>query len=453
VWEDDRNPASDADIYARVVNADGTMDGADFPISTASADQSYPDVAYAASSNRYLAVWEQSADVYGRLVNANKTFVGPEFRIASSSGSLSSPAVAFDPHSGQFLVVWSDSFAWDNIDAKQVGVDGSMPEPVIDLATSRGNFINPALTINSSSHQFLVTWQHQTCLNALNCDDYEKDIFGALYQTTAHFGVYLPSLLRGYSPPILPTPTVTAVLPTATPITPSPPPTQTPTPTTTPTPTPTSTPDPWVTIVTENFEGVFPGAWTVIDDLPGYGEYYWAKRSCRAYGGSYSGWAVGGGANGGPLACFSNYPAYADSWMIYGPFDLTDATDAELRFKAWVNTESPTHLYDYLCRFASVNGANFYGDCISGDSAGWIDQVLDLSNVTDLGDVTGQPNVWVGLWFFSDLNTQYAEGAYVDDIILRKYTSGNCSASSARLPESEGTGLITFPAEKLLDLP
>ena len=63
----------------------------------------------------------------------------------------------------------------------------------------------------------------------------------------------------------------------------------------------------WTTIVDTSFEGGFPGSWSVFDGLSGYGEYYWAKRGCRAYAGSYSGWAIGGGANGAALSCGSYY--------------------------------------------------------------------------------------------------------------------------------------------------
>lgn len=75
----------------------------------------------------------------------------------------------------------------------------------------------------------------------------------------------------------------------------------------------------WVTIASQNFEGTFPGAWAVFDDNgANYGEYYWGKRTCRPYAGSYSGWGVGGGAQGSALSCGSNYPHNAASWMVYG---------------------------------------------------------------------------------------------------------------------------------------
>jgi hypothetical protein len=90
--------------------------------------------------------------------------------------------------------------------------------------------------------------------------------------------------------------------------------------------------DGWATIMSEGFEGAFPGPWQVADAEPGYGEYFWAKRDCEAYSGRYAGWAVGGGDDGSGLWCGDNYPDDAHSVMFFGPFSLGDATDAELTF-------------------------------------------------------------------------------------------------------------------------
>jgi hypothetical protein len=202
--------------------------------------------------------------------------------------------------------------------------------------------------------------------------------------------------------------------------TPTPTLTNTPTPTRTPTqtPTPTSTPG-WITLVSTDFEGSFPGPWQVYDNNgTSYGEYYWGKRTCKAYAGSYSGWSVGGGANGASLACGSNYPDNADSWMVYGPFSLVGATAGDLRFKLWLNSESDN---DKVCREASINGTNFYGTCTSGSTSGWVDKVLDLTNVYTLGNLMGQSNVWVALIFSSNSSVNDPEGGYVDDITLRVY--------------------------------
>jgi|GEM_PF-714511 len=251
-------------------------------------------------------------------------------------------------------------------------------------------------------------------------------------------GAYVDNLLLrkyvGAPPtpvPYTPVPTITPT-PTSTP-TPTRTPTSTPTPTPTPggpTPTLTPTPSGWDILVSTDFEGDFPGPWTVYDDDGATnGEYYWGKRNCRAFAGSFSGWAVGAGANGAALSCGSNYPNYAGSSMEYGPFSLVGATAAELRYKVWQVTES---YYDYICHGASVDNVKWYGSCWSGNSNGWVDRVFDLSNVYQLGNLLGRPQVWVKLYFYGDSSVTYAEGAYVDNVVLRRCPQGaTCPAGSS----------------------
>jgi hypothetical protein len=219
----------------------------------------------------------------------------------------------------------------------------------------------------------------------------------------------------------------------------------TPTPTQMPTSTPTATPG-WITIVSTDFEGAFPSPWTVGDNNgTSYGEYYWGKRTCKPYAGSYSGWGVGGGANGTSLACGSNYPDNADSWMVYGPFSLVGATAGDLSFKLWLNNESTN---DKVCRMASINGTNFYGACTSGNTSGWVDKVLDLTNVYTLGNLMSQPNVWVALTFSSNGSVNYPEGGYVDNIVLRKCTAASCPAGVS--PASDNEQTVDIPATMIL---
>lgn len=215
--------------------------------------------------------------------------------------------------------------------------------------------------------------------------------------------VYLPLVMRRPAAPPTPTPTAT-LTPTVTPTPGSPPPSG------------------WVTIASTDFEDSFPGPWTVYDDDGATnGEYYWGKRNCRAFAGNFSGWVVGAGAQGAGLSCGNNYPNNARSSMDYGPFSLVGSTAAELRYKVWQNTERD---YDRICHFASVDNVNWYGTCGSGNSNGWVDRVFDLSNVYQIGNLLGQPQVWVELWFYSDSSVTYPEGVYVDNIVLRRCPQG-----------------------------
>ena len=204
------------------------------------------------------------------------------------------------------------------------------------------------------------------------------------------------------------------------------------------------TPDPWMIILEETFEGSFPGPWEVVDLFSGYGEYYWGKRSCQAGEGSYSGWAVGGGADGANLGCGANYPVNVFTWMTYGPFSLAGATAAEMQFQQWVVTEEG---YDVLCALASIDDFTYYGNCTAGIIATWVEGLLDFSNLDGAGlSYLGQPNVWAGFMFFSDELITYNEGGYVDDVVLRKCQVASCPSflpaqpagnSEARMFEKE----------------
>jgi hypothetical protein len=204
-----------------------------------------------------------------------------------------------------------------------------------------------------------------------------------------------------------------------------------------------SVPNGLITLAQQDFEGSFPGAWQVKGSSP----YYWGQRNCRVLAGSYSGWAVGGGTSGGALGCGSDYPTNVESWMIYGPFSLQGATAANLTYQAWVNTE-PSH--DYLCHLASVDGVNFHGHgpCTSGYTSGWVAQTLDLSNVDTLGNLLGQPQVWVAVYFFSDSTFAYPEGAYIDNVVLQECTAVSCPPVTNQVSTSGNDRSVDIPMTK-----
>jgi Zn-dependent metalloprotease len=283
------------------------------------------------------------------------------------------------------------------------------------IADSHG-YISSRLNLASLAGQSVrFRWRMGTDSSGYDLGWVVDDVRIYTCSSTSSSSIYLPLVLKNYDPSI-----------------------PTPTPTFTPTPPPS-----WQVLVSTDFEGDFPGPWRAYDsDGATNGEYYWGRRNCRAFAGSYSGWAVGAGANGAALSCGSNYPNYALSAMDYGPFSLVGATAAELRYKVWHNTESN---YDFVCHYASIDNANFYGTCWSGNSGGWVDRVFDLSNVYTLGNLLGQPNVWIRLRFRSDSSVTYPEGAYVDNIVLRRCPSGaTCPpGGSSALPA--GSRMIEFP--------
>lgn len=158
----------------------------------------------------------------------------------------------------------------------------------------------------------------------------------------------------------------------------------------------------WTDILVEDFEGDFPGAaWHL------GGDPTWGQEAYRPHSGTASGYCAGGGVYAvnppGP------YPDNMEAWMFYGPFDLSHAIAAELRFSYW--TELPP-TDDALIWGASRDGDHFTGRSAGGDSGGW------QSANYDLADYLGEPEVWIAFVFESDA-TVAGEGAYIDDILLR----------------------------------
>ena len=75
----------------------------------------------------------------------------------------------------------------------------------------------------------------------------------------------------------------------------------------------------------QDFEGDWPASGWTLRDQGGRdgGEYLLGKRDCHPHTGSFGGWLVGGGAQGNALDCSADHPHNANTWAVYGPFDLT----------------------------------------------------------------------------------------------------------------------------------
>ncbi|MCX7838387.1 MAG: protease inhibitor I42 family protein [Anaerolineae bacterium] len=204
----------------------------------------------------------------------------------------------------------------------------------------------------------------------------------------------------------------------------------------------------WSTILSDDFEGAFPGAWTLAYNTSKNSGYLWGKRSCRPYAGGYSAWAVGSGTLGASLGCGTSYPNNVQTWMKYGPFNLTNTSAAELRARLWTHTESPSYAWDVVFIGASVNGTNFYGTMYYGDW-NWEEQVLDFKNVYTLGNLLGQSSVWIAFVFDTNSSVAYTEGGYVDNVLLRKCPSGATCSTGITAPPA-GANQFALPAAMTL---
>lgn len=170
-WEDLRN-GPERDIYARLVNANGTLYGSsDFVICDEATQQQWsPQVSNDSTSDRFLVVWGDDrnasyliSDIYGQLVNANNgSLNGSNFVISDASNAQISPEAVFDEANDRFLVVWHDdrdSSAYSDIYGQFVGASGSLAGSNFEVADASDSGYNyPQIDYNSNFENFLVLY-------------------------------------------------------------------------------------------------------------------------------------------------------------------------------------------------------------------------------------------------------------------------------------------------------
>ena len=172
----------------------------------------------------------------------------------------------------------------------------------------------------------------------------------------------------------------------------------------------------WEILFSERWEEGFDDAIWLTFDRNGAqgGEYKWSTREFENTlgGGTLSAWAIGGGQDGANLEVENDgYPAGVDSWLVYGPVDLTQALDAELSFNYWFEADAG----DEFSVLVSTDGTNWTGkQTDNGGSGQWFGRNYSL-------DVyIGEPAIYLAFHFASDDDGVPAKlGAFVDDIEIR----------------------------------
>ena len=78
--------------------------------------------------------------------------------------------------------------------------------------------------------------------------------------------------------------------------------------------------------------------------------------------------------------------------------------------------------YDKFMCMASIDDANYYGWSVSGNQSTWQTNGLDFKNIYTLGNICGQPQVWLAFIFTSDgsISGPTYTGTFVDDVLLTK---------------------------------
>jgi len=203
---------------------------------------------------------------------------------------------------------------------------------------------------------------------------------------------------------------------------------------------PTEAPQPqgWTTIMSEDFEGVFPhGQW----HIGRTGDpYLWGQRNCNPRTGLYSLMAGGGGSMGALAPCSSQYTTYYVTTLSYGPVDMTSCTDFRINFAHWTQLGAG----DTLSVGFSVDGnppwwlIPIYGNATSVCN-GYCVESWSQSRWTV--PACGNPRVYVLFRFASDA-AGVGYGSFLDDISLDVY-SADTPVTPSVTPTRTRTATIT----------
>lgn len=185
VWHDEREWPEGRNVYAQLVNADGTLYGTasdvNFAISdVAVSEQWEPSLAVDTVAGRFLVAWQDDRttpgeyDIYGQLVDSDGTLSGTasdeNFVVCDVLGSdQMSPSTAFDPVAARFLVVWGDDrnisngAAGRDVYGQLVNANGSLHATA--SAVNRmisGSTLDqklPVLSYDAQQTRFVAVWE------------------------------------------------------------------------------------------------------------------------------------------------------------------------------------------------------------------------------------------------------------------------------------------------------
>ncbi|MFQ5615336.1 MAG: clostripain-related cysteine peptidase [Anaerolineales bacterium] len=198
----------------------------------------------------------------------------------------------------------------------------------------------------------------------------------------------------------------------------------------------------WNLMFSEDFEGVYPGTWQLFDNTDDGFERHWGDTSNWSQFGFWSAWPAARGANA--VNPVDGYPDDMDSWMVQGPFDLSNMADVFVSYGLWYDTE-PQFDWVYFC--VSTEWPFFNCDYWSGYSDGWIDQAHWLTSYA------GYSEVYFAWRFTSDDSiggdSGYA-GPYVDEVYVWGYDI-NATPTPTPTPDPLGQ-LVQNPSFETGDL-
>lgn len=167
----------DADIHARLINADGSFGSGELVVSSAIDFQLRPDAAVDTNTGQYLVTWldnrnsevitdefgrfalSEQDDVFGQFLNPDGSQLGGDIPISIDPGIQRDPKAAFSPDAGSFLIVWTDHRSGPtDIFGQQVLSGDSLVGSNFPISDHPKGQNAPTVAYDTHAKRFLVAW-------------------------------------------------------------------------------------------------------------------------------------------------------------------------------------------------------------------------------------------------------------------------------------------------------
>ncbi len=173
VWQEETSNLGDPSgtaIHAQLLNADGTKDGASFRVNSITIlDQLDPKVT-ALDNGGFVVTWQSlrnpglnnDADIHARIFDANGNAPTSDFVVnASVADTQGRPAIT-TLSDGRFVIAWTDHAGGDNnVRFQMFNANGSKVGGVLDAETvPLGDYGGYATIAPLSNGRFIVTWEN-----------------------------------------------------------------------------------------------------------------------------------------------------------------------------------------------------------------------------------------------------------------------------------------------------
>lgn len=179
-----------------------------------------------------------------------------------------------------------------------------------------------------------------------------------------------------------------------------------------------SKPDPsvtWHEIIFENFDKPFPTpGWKVYVETGAFDDHYWGVQSEIVKTGTGALWSCRWPAGLRPWQ--DKYPPNMNAWAVYGPMNLSQATQFRIQFDDLIVSEN---LVDGMTIGFSLDGVNFQSWALFHGASRelrkeWIYRDYPVGTVGTILTLGGEPRVWIALVFQSDHSVGFW-GAFIDN--------------------------------------